>query len=124
MTSLRPSRATLWLLLVAALFMHAVMPQGYMTERNNAGAITVQVCGSGHLVEIPLGKGDVPGADDRVPAPCAFAGLGTPALPPPAIAEISPPAPVESVFAEAGQPAPVPASPRFYPPARGPPLAV
>lgn len=111
----------LWLLLAAALFMRAVMPQGYMAERDGAGTITVKVCGSGHVLQIPFGKGDTPDAGDRAQPPCAFAGLGTPALPQPAITEFPVPATVEVAYIRAGPDAPRIAARLPQPPARGPP---
>jgi hypothetical protein len=123
MTRVRRSRGLLWLLLAAALFMRALVPQGYMAESDAAGAITVKVCGSGHFLKVPLGTGETPDADERAQPPCTFAGFGASALPPPAFAEF----PVTSAV-EAAHVAPVGAAPRFaaprrLPPARGPPLA-
>lgn len=123
MTGVRHPRAFLWLLLAAALFMRAFLPQGYMPERTESGTITVRVCGSGHVLQIPTGKDEAPDTAERAEPPCAFAGLGTPALPPPAVAELRAPLPVERAFAQAGEAASLPAAPLPHPPARGPPLA-
>jgi len=122
-TSKRSSRTVLWLLLAAALFMRAFLPQGYMPERTESGAITVRVCGSGHVLQIPTGKDEAPNKSERAEPPCAFAGFGTPAVSPPAFAE--PPAPelAELAFVHAGQSVPPSATPLPHPPARGPPLA-
>jgi hypothetical protein len=122
MTRVRRSRGLLWLLLAATLFMRAMVPQGYMAESDAAGAITVKVCGSGHVLQIPLGKGDAPDADERAQPPCNFAGFGTPALPPQALAELPAPAVVETVRGEPATAASRFAAPRLHPPARGPPL--
>jgi len=119
----RSSRTVLWLLLAAALFMRAFLPQGYMPGQTESGAITVLVCGSGHVVQIPTGKDQAPEESDRAEPPCAFAGLGTPALPPPLHTDLAAPAPAEPAFAHAGHAAPVPVAPLPHPPARGPPLA-
>jgi hypothetical protein len=113
----------LWLLLAAALFMRAFVPQGYMAERTESGAIAVKVCGSGHVLLIPTGQDEAPDEADRAEPPCAFAGLGTPALPPPSSFELGMPEPVARAFARAGHAAPPPASRLPHPPARGPPLA-
>jgi hypothetical protein len=113
----------LWLLLAAALFMRALVPQGYMAERDDAGTIAVKVCGSGHVLQIPVGRDQAPDADDRAQPPCSFAGLGSLALPPPAFAELTVPAPVEVAFLAADPDAPRVAAPLPHPPARGPPLA-
>jgi len=123
MTRVRSSRTVLWLLLAAALFMRAFLPQGYMPERTASGAITVKVCGAGHVLQIPTGKGEAPDKSERAEPPCAFAGLGAPALPPPAAIALPVPGPLEMAFAPAGLAAPSPAVPLAHPPARGPPLA-
>lgn len=112
----------LWLLLAVALFMRALVPQGYMAERDDAGAIAVKVCGSGHVLQIPVDGDQAPDADDRAQPPCAFAGLGTPALPPPAVADLPVPAATETAYLDAGVDAPHVAAPLPHPPARGPPL--
>ncbi|HEU4651937.1 MAG TPA: hypothetical protein VFS49_11050 [Croceibacterium sp.] len=123
MIRVRHPHAVLWLLLAAALFMRAFVPEGYMPERSASGAITVRVCGSGHLIKIPTGPRETPGKADRAQPQCAFAGLGIPALPPPAIAALPAPAPREELFAEAGGAA-LSLSPLLpSPPARGPPPA-
>jgi hypothetical protein len=116
------SHAFLWLL-AAALFMRAFLPQGYMPERTDSGAITVRVCGSGHVLQIPIGPYEAPGKADRAQPPCAFAGLGTPVLPPPALAHLAPPVPVEPAYAPAEEAARRVSTPLPHPPARGPPLA-
>lgn len=123
MTRVRHPRAFLWLLLAAALFMRAFLPQGYMPEQTESGAITVKVCGSGHVLQIPTGKGETPRESERAEPPCAFAGLGTPALPPPAAAGLPAAESVEQAFVQAGQTAPAPITPLPHQPARGPPLA-
>ena len=77
-------RPTLWLLLAAALFARAFVPQGYMPERTAQSTIAVAICGSEGHWAIPLGDGDEAPDDENAAAeaPCAFAGLGAPALPP------------------------------------------
>ena len=120
---MRSSRTVLWLLLAAALFMRAFLPQGTMAERSESGAIAVKVCGSGHVLQIPTGKDEAPRDSDRAGPPCAFAGLGIPALPPPLAAQLPTPVPVERAFAHTSHAAPLPVGPPPHPPARGPPLA-
>jgi hypothetical protein len=112
----------LWLLLAAALFMRALVPQGYMAERDVAGAITVKVCGSGHVLHIPVGQGDTPDADERAQPPCAFAGLGTSALPP-AETGLPVPRPGKTLFFTVAAETPGVVDRLPHPPARGPPLA-
>jgi hypothetical protein len=123
MTRARRSSRLLWLLLAAALFMRALVPQGYMAERDDAGAITVKVCGSGHVLQIPIGKDDTPDPDERAQPPCAFAGSGAPALPPPAVTELPLRPVVESDYGRAASDAPRVVARLSHPPARGPPLS-
>lgn len=123
MTRPRHPRASLWLLLAAALLMRAFLPQGYMPERSDSGAITVRVCGAGHVLQIPTGKRDAPGKAGRAQPPCAFAGLGAPALPPPTIAGLPSAGPLEPLFGDTGEAALSLSAPLPHPPARGPPRA-
>jgi len=123
MTRARTSRTVLWLLLAAALFMRAFLPQGFMPERTDDGTITVRVCGSGHVLQIPAGKDEAPPESERAEPPCAFAGLGTPLLPPPFVADIPGPGPTEQQFVPTGETGPQVAVRLTHPPARGPPLA-
>ena len=123
MVRTRHPRALLWLLLAAALFMRAFLPQGYMPAHTSDGAITVRVCGSGHVLQIPTGQEQAPKKGERAEPPCAFAGLGTPALPPPAVAGLAAPEPAEPIFAEAVDAAFGLSAPLPHPPARGPPRA-
>lgn len=65
-----------WLLVAAVLLLRAAVPQGFMPERSDSGAVSLTVCGSGGLVHIPVDE------EPGKPAPtshCAFAGLGSPA---------------------------------------------
>lgn len=101
--------------------MRAIVPQGYMAERTGGGALTVKICGSGHVVRIPLGKSEAPDKE-RVQPPCAFAGLGIATLPPPELASLDAPARANSLFAESELAALRIADPLPHPPARGPPL--
>lgn len=121
MTGACHSRGLLWLLLAAALVMRVLVPQGYMPERDDAGTIIVKVCGAGHVLAIPLDQGDVPDTEDRGQAPCAFAGLGTPALPPAAVAGLAVPAAAGSAFIPAAADVPRLVARLVHPPARGPP---
>ena len=118
-----PTRPFLWLLLAAVLFMRAVLPQGYMPQRSDSGAIAVAVCGSNGVHVIPLERRDVPDGDwQRSELPCAFAGLGALAGPLPAGFELAMPAPSERAFAATPAAVAAAAGKRFLPPARGPPL--
>jgi hypothetical protein len=110
----------LYLLLAATLFMRAVLPQGYMPERSDAGSIAVVVCGSGAVHRIPVGDGEE--QQQRAEPPCAFAGLAAPAVPAPRLPELRFPARVELAHSAQAQPAVPAAAPHLRPPARGPPL--
>lgn len=121
MTRLQRSGAMIWLLLVAALCMRALTPAGYMAERVD-GEIVVDICNSDATWRIPLRQRDDGKGDQRHEAPCAFAGIASPATP---AADVRLPL----VFRDAGAVRPrlagrVPdsASPRILPPARGPPV--
>lgn len=117
------SRPFLWLLLAAALFVRAFVPQGYMPERSDGGAIAVAVCGSGGVHVIPLGKdGEREKDRPRPEPPCAFAGLSGAALPPPAAAELPAPQAASIAYAAPARAFAAQAPPRLFPPARGPPL--
>lgn len=117
-------RSFLYLLLAAALFMRVLVPQGYMPERSADGGIAVTLCGSGGVWLIPLKDGAKPeDKGQRADQPCAFAGLGAAAVPPPAVAELPPPAPAASAYAEHPVSGLAHRAERLLPPARGPPLA-
>ncbi len=111
----------MWLLLAAVLLVRALVPQGYMAERDAGGTIAVKVCGAGHVIQVPLGNDEAPAADDRGSPPGAFAGLGIPVLPA-MPAELSVPPAVEAVFASPSIDARPAAVLRSRPPARGPPV--
>lgn len=116
------SRPFLWLLLAAALFMRALLPQGYMPERAADGTIAVALCGSDGIHLIPLAD-ESDDDSQRAEPPCAFAVLTAPAVAPPAFAELAAPALAAVAFAKTfAAPAPTPAA-RLLPPATGPPLA-
>lgn len=123
MTWVRRSPGLLWLLLAAALFMRAVVPQGFMAEADAAGSVTVKVCGAGHLVEIPVGEDESPRGGPRAQQPCAFAGLGAPALPPPPSGELAVPGIVAIAYGSPPTVFPHAVSAPHRPPVRGPPLA-
>jgi hypothetical protein len=118
----RLSRSYLWFLLAAALFMRAVLPQGYMPERTGSGAIAVVVCGSGAVHRIPVGdEGD---EQQRAEPPCTFAGLAAPAVPAPALPELRFSARAALAHADLARVTAPFAAPHRHPPARGPPLTV
>ena len=119
-------RPFLWLLLATALLARAFVPQGYMPERTTERTIAVAICGSGEHWAIPLGdrnenRRDTPTAVD---APCAFAGLGVPALPPAATPELPSLAPAAQVYGERAANPQLAQAARLLPPSTGPPFAV
>lgn len=126
----RRGRAAIWLLLAAALFLRAAVPQGTMPDAGGGRFVAVPMCNSAALWHIPLGQtgedsGEEPDEDsggDQPAAPCAFAGLGSPAAPPPVLPDLLPPAIADHAFARVAVPAAPPALPAPRPPARGPPL--
>ena len=126
---MRLHRSFLWLLLFAAFlpqFMNpqgAVLPQGYMPERSADGAIAVVVCGSGGVHLIPLKDGADPEKErQRAEPPCAFAGLGGAAVPPPSFEELPFPKPEAVAYAEQAASGLAPSPTRLLPPSTGPPL--
>jgi hypothetical protein len=120
----RSPRLFVWLLLAAALFMRAVIPQGYMPERAESGAIAVALCNSNGVHLIPLGNRDgSPAKGQRAGEPCAFAGLTGPALAPPPLPRLPLRAPVKLAYADGAAFEVAPVAERFLPPVRGPPLS-
>jgi hypothetical protein len=119
----RSCRPFLWLLLAAALFMRALLPQGYMPERSESGAIAVRLCNSASVHLIPL-EGEAAPEEDRQRAepPCAFAGLASPAIPSSAGSELPLPAVVAVAYVGFAPTVTQGAVPRLLPPATGPPL--
>ena len=118
------SRPFLYLLLAAALLMRAFVPQGYMPERSESGAIAIELCNSDGVHLIPLRDRDgSPAKGQRAGEPCAFAGLTGPALAPPAPPRLPMPVPVELAYADETASEVSPIAERFLPPARGPPLS-
>ncbi len=121
----------MWLLLVAALFLRAAVPQGTMPDAAGGRVVAVPMCNSPGLWHIALDRtdedsgedaGDDSAGDQPAAAPCAFAGLGSPAAPPPVLPDLPPPAFADHAFALVAVPAAPPALPAPRPPARGPPL--
>jgi hypothetical protein len=86
----RKTRLLVGLLLVPALALRVLVPQGFMPGTGAGDAPTMQMChGAGPL---PAATQPVPDGDDRAPgqgqhheSPCVFAAAGT-AAPPPVVA--------------------------------------
>ena len=109
-------------LLLAALVVRAALPQGYMAESSAPGALTVTICHSDAVVQIPLREqGDAPAKSaDPEPQPCVFAGYG-PALSATETASLQRPAVVAEAFTQSEAPFALAQAARQLPPARGPP---
>lgn len=83
----RKTRLLVGLLLVPALALRVLVPQGFMPGTGAGNAPTMQMChGAGPL---PTATHPVPGSDDPAPgqgrhheAPCVFAAAGSSAPPP------------------------------------------
>ena len=119
----RARRGFALVLLLAALLVRGAIPQGYMAESTAPGVLTVTVCHSDAVVQIPLGAKDAPAKSaDPEPQPCLFAGYG-PALPPAEGASPTLPAPVAEAFSRAEATFALAHAARQLPPARGPPTA-
>lgn len=119
----RFSRSCLWLLLAAALFMRAFLPQGYMPERTGSGTIAIVVCGSDALHFVELGnQPDGENERQRAEPPCAFAGLGAAPVPSAAFPQLLRPVAGAAAYAEHPAAPVLPIATRLHPPARAPPL--
>ena len=120
----RAKLALVWLLLAAALLVRAAIPQGYMTERADDGAVTVLICYSEAVWQIPVPEKKAPagGEQDKAREVCAFAGLGTGAVPASSHFDLPLPQPVAKSFAVDRGPFVLAAEARQRPPARAPPV--
>lgn len=108
-------------LLLAALLVRGVIPQGYMAESTAPGVLTVTICHSDAVVQIPLEKTGAPAkSGDPEPQPCVYSGYG-PAVPPADEASLPLPAVVAEAFTERDAPFALVHAARQLPPARGPP---
>lgn len=122
----RAKLAFVWLLLAAALLVRAAVPQGYMTERADDGAVTVLICHSDAVWQIPIPekKKKPADGDSKGQEVCAFAGLGTGAMPGSSALDLPLPQAVAERFAAGRGPFVLAAEARQRPPARGPPATV
>ena len=90
----RAKRGFALVLLLAALLVRGAIPQGYMAESTAPGTLTVTICHSDAVVQIPLGKKGTPARSvDPEPQPCVFSGYGA-AVPPAEAASLPLPAAV------------------------------
>lgn len=117
----RAKRGFALVLLLAALLVRGAIPQGYMAESTAPGVLTVTICHSDAVVQIPIGKKDTPARSvDPEPQPCVFSGYGA-AVPPAEAASLPLPAAVAEAFTQAQAPFALAAATRQLPPARAPP---
>ncbi|MFL6862778.1 MAG: hypothetical protein ACJ8DZ_07245 [Allosphingosinicella sp.] len=118
----RVSRPGLFALAAAALLLRLLVPAGFMIG-TQGGAPALLLCPQ--VAAAPMHhRGGHQAPAGHAEAPCPFAALSAPALPPPEPLRASAPEPAFAPPAQAlptQQPAPDPASPP--PPARGPPAA-
>ena len=108
-----------------ALVLLAAAPRGWMPVAVEGGGVQLVICAStgNQTADIP-GMPAAP-ADEAGTMPCAFAGVGTPALEPPVAAAL--PLPSAVSFAWAGIAAParlLTLRPRLSPPSRAPPTPI
>jgi hypothetical protein len=111
-------------LLFAALIVRVAIPQGYMAQSTAPGTLTIAICHSDAVLQIPLERrSEAPSKpSDPEPQPCVFAGYGA-AVPPAEPARLPLPAPVAASFAHSEAPFALAHAARQLPPARGPPSA-
>ncbi len=124
MTARFPSlyNAAAMLLVAVALLLQAVTPQGWMMSEDASGTIAIEVCNSDQQLVIPL-KGKAPSHQDEDGANkvCAFAGLQHAGIDNDPNLSLPLPSLALAAFDATREQALSPDSPRFLPPARGPP---
>jgi hypothetical protein len=120
----RARRGFALMLLLAALLVRGAIPQGYMAESTAPGVLTLTICHSDAVVQIPLAEQGEPPAKsaDPEPQPCAFAGNG-PVVPPAEAADLPIPAVTTEALAQFEKPFALAQAARQLPPSRGPPVA-
>ncbi|GAA0277452.1 hypothetical protein GCM10009127_17790 [Alteraurantiacibacter aestuarii] len=113
------------LLIVAALMLRVLVPQGYMLEQDGSGGIQVSLCNADGTWVIPMKDGH-PGDDgqDEGRQACAFAGHSSPATPPDDAVSLPLPQLALAPYDAVRERALSPTSPRILPPARAPPTLV
>lgn len=109
-----------------ALVLLASMPRGWMPAVAANGQVELVICSAAgsRTADVP-GMPAAPASDAATMAPCAFAGLGAPALLPPVAAVAA--LPTALAFAWAGIAAParlLTLRPRLSPPSRAPPTPI
>ncbi|GEM_PF-2159341 len=110
------------LVVAVALLLQATTPQGWMLERGASGSITIEVCNSDQKLVIPLKDGAPAHQDDGSAGKvCAFAGLQHAGIDNDPNLSLPLSALALAAFDAVRQQALSPDTPRFLPPARGPP---
>lgn len=118
-----PSRTALWSLIVAALFVRALVPSGWMPDTGRTDVIIAKMCNADFTVRIPLKREKAPDRDGhQAQEHCVFGGLAgagmLPALP---VVPIAPPPAHQLRIATLVALDLVPPG-HILPPGRGPPL--
>ena len=120
---MRAKRGFAMTLLLAALLVRAAIPQGYMAESTAPGTLTITICHSDAVWQIPFEKREgQPGKSNHgEPQPCAFGALAGAATSPEDPALLPLPASVAEAFASNDAPFVLASAIRQLPPARAPP---
>ncbi|MFN7400690.1 MAG: hypothetical protein ACK5SX_16925 [Sandaracinobacter sp.] len=108
-----------------ALVLLAGAPRGWMPVAVAGGGVQLVICSSTGTSDLAVPGMPKAPADDATSTPCAFAGVGAPALEPPVATTIPMPSAVS--FAWAGIAAParlLTLRPRLSPPSRAPPTPI
>lgn len=120
-------RNAVWsLLLVAALSVRILVPQGYMIEADQNAEITITLCNTDGTWVIPMketGGGHEDDADHGAKA-CSFSGHTADASAPDGTAHLPLPQLAEAVFDATRAAALAPDALHYLPPARGPPTRI
>ncbi len=112
------------LLILAALLMRVVVPQGYMVDTDQSGGIEITVCNSDGTWVIPMkdtGKEHEDDGDGTAKA-CSFSGHSASATPAEGTAPLPLPQLAEAAFDAMRERALSPTSPPRLPSARAPPI--
>ncbi len=108
-----------------ALVLLAAAPRGWMPVAVEGGGVQLVICSATGNSDVPIPGMPAAPTDETGTMPCAFAGVGAPALEPPVAAAL--PLPSAVSFAWAGIAAParlLTLRPRLSPPSRAPPASI
>lgn len=114
--------AAAMLLVAVALLLQAATPQGWMLGENASGSITIEICNSDQQLVIPM-RDQTPAHedDDSAAKVCAFAGLQHAGIDNDPNLSLPLPSLALAAYDAVRERALSPDTPRFLPPARGPP---